>query len=119
MGARRRRDDRRARIELTMPTLTRLRSLWWNLVHRDRVNEALNDEVRSYVELLAAEYERNGMAPSLARRAALIDTQGVEQVKEAARDAWIGNSLATAARELRYALRSLRRSPAFVDRKSV
>ena len=97
-----------------MRVVTRLRSLWWNLVHRDRVNEALNDEVRSYVDLLAVEYESNGMAPSLARRAALIDTRGIEQVKEAARDAWIGNTFTTATREVRYAFRSLHRSPAFV-----
>jgi predicted permease len=93
---------------------TLLRSLWWNIVHRDRVNRALDDEVRSYVDLLAAEYERNGMVPMVARRAALVDTGGVERVKDAARDAWIGATLATTTRELRYALRSLRRSPAFV-----
>ena len=54
------------------------------------------------------------MTPSMARRTALVETGGVERVKEATRDAWIGNALATSTREVRYALRSLRRSPAFV-----
>src|SRR5687768_9876261 len=90
------------------------RSLWSNLARRDRVDEALDDELRAYVELLAAEYERGGMAPEMARRAALVDTGGITQVKEATRDAWLGDTLATTSRELRYALRSLRRSPTFL-----
>ena len=91
-----------------------LRSLWWNLVRRRRVEAALDDEVRTYVDLLATEYERKGMTPERARRAALIETGGIEQVKLATRDAWAGDRLATLARELRYALRTLRRSPAFL-----
>lgn len=96
-----------------MRFVTRLRSLWWNLAHREQVDAALDDEVRAYVELMAAEHERAGMSPADARRAALIATRGVDNVKEATRDAWMGNGIAVAARELRYALRSLRRSPAF------
>ncbi|HEU4630323.1 MAG TPA: ADOP family duplicated permease [Gemmatimonadaceae bacterium] len=91
-----------------------LRSLWRNLAHRGRVEQELDDELRAYVALLAAEHERAGMTPDAARRAALVDTGGVTQVKEATRDARVGNALATGARELRYALRSLRRSPVFV-----
>jgi hypothetical protein len=94
--------------------LHRLRSLWHNLVRRERAEQALDDELRAYVDLLAAEYERSGMTPALARRTALVDSGGIEQVKEATRDAWAGNAFATGARELRYALRSLRRSPAFL-----
>jgi len=90
------------------------RSLWSNLVRRQRVEEALDDELRAYVDLVAAEYERAGMSPASARRTALVDTGGVERVKEAARDAWVGNALAQSSRELRYSLRSLRRSPTFL-----
>lgn len=91
-----------------------LRNVWRNLVRRDRAERDLNDELRAYVDLLADEYERAGMPPTLARRAALVDTGGIEQVKEATRDAWVGNSFATAGRELRYAVRSLTRSPGFL-----
>lgn len=97
-----------------MRIMALVRSLWWNLVRRDRVEGALDDELRDYVDRLAADYERAGMAPALARRTALVDTGGIEQVKEATRDAWVGNAFATGVRELRYALRSLRRSPAFL-----
>ncbi|HEX5436455.1 MAG TPA: ADOP family duplicated permease [Gemmatimonadaceae bacterium] len=90
------------------------RSLWRNLVRRHGAEQALDDELRAYVELLAEEHARDGMPLERARRAALLETGGVEQVKEMTRDAWVGNALATGARELRYAMRSLRRAPAFV-----
>jgi hypothetical protein len=90
------------------------RSAWWNLVHRDRVDAALDDEVAAYVALLSEEYERGGLSPSEARRAALLATGGSTQVKEATRDAWIGISIGSLARDVRYALRSLAKAPAFV-----
>lgn len=89
------------------------RSVWSNLVRRREVEAALDDELRAYVDLLAAEHVRNGMGADAARRAALVEVGGVEQVKEATRDAWLGSSVASAARELRYAVRSLRRAPTF------
>jgi len=33
-----------------------LRSLWANLVHRDRVDASLDDELHAYQDLLTAEY---------------------------------------------------------------
>lgn len=95
-------------------TLAWLRSLWGNVLRRDRAEQGLDDELRAYVDLLAAEYEQRGMTPPEARRAALVATGGVEQVKESTRDAWAGNALATGIRELRYALRTLRRAPGFL-----
>lgn len=96
-----------------MRAVTAIRSLWWNLLRRDRVDAALDDELRAYVDMLAAEYERAGMEPAAARRRALIETGGVDQVKEATRDVWLGDAIARLARDVRYALRGLRRSPAF------
>jgi predicted permease len=89
-------------------------SLWSKLARRKRMEQSLDDELRAYVDALAAEYERKGVTPAEARRAALIDTGGIEQVKEATRDAWAGDTIASAVRELRYALRALRRSPTFL-----
>jgi predicted permease len=90
-----------------------VRSLWSNLFRRGRVEEDLDDELRAYVDLLSAEYERSGMSRAEARRAALVTTGGVEQVKESARDAWVGNAIASYRREIAYAFRTLRRSPTF------
>src|SRR5437762_12877109 len=92
----------------------RLRSLWANLLHRDRVEESLDDELRAYLDLLTADYERRGYGPNEARRRALVEIGGVSQVKESTRDAWAGDALASSQRELRYTWRSLRRSPGFL-----
>jgi putative ABC transport system permease protein len=46
----------------------------------------LDDELRAYVDARAASYERQGLAPAEAKRAALIEVEGVEQVKERVRD---------------------------------
>jgi hypothetical protein len=97
-----------------MRAVHRLRSLWANLVHRGRVEDALDEELGTYADLLTAEYERRGYEPDEARRRALIDMGGREQVKETTRDAWAGNALASGYRELRYTWRSLRRSPGFL-----
>jgi len=97
-----------------MRFLNWLRSLWANLAHRGRVEESLDDELRAYRDLLAADYERRGLSPSEAGRAALIDIGGLAQVKENTREAWAGNAILSANRELRYSWRSLLRSPAFL-----
>lgn len=96
-----------------MRALAILRSLWLTLVRRERLEQSLDEELRAYVDLLAAEYEAAGMDPAQARRRALIETGGIEQVKEATRDAWIGHGVATLAREIRFTLRGLRRAPMF------
>ena len=90
------------------------RSLWSNIVRRREVEHALDAELRAYVDLLAADYERSGLAPDVARRRALVETGGLETVKDAVRDAWAGDALATISREMRYTLRTLRRAPAFL-----
>lgn len=110
----RRRDARRTPSGLTVRALAWVRSLRWNLFRRADVEAALDEELGAYVELLASEYERSGLSKSAAHRRALIDAGGVEQIKESARDAWAGAALATLARELRDAFRSLCRSPGFV-----
>jgi predicted permease len=99
---------------MSMRLVHRLRSAWANLVHRDRVEASLDDELGAYADLLAAEYERRGYAPVDARRAALLEIGGFAQVKESTRDAWAGDAFASSYRELRYTWRSLRRSPAFL-----
>ena len=73
----------------------------------------LDDELRAYVDERAASYERQGLAPAEAKRAALIEVEGVEQVKERVRDVRPGSSIAAAARDARYAARVLRRSPGY------
>ena len=46
----------------------------------------MNDELDAYIALLTEEKIAQGMAPEAARRAALLEAGGVEQVKESIRD---------------------------------
>lgn len=78
--------------------------------HEDR---DLDDELNAYVELLTAEKIKAGMAPDAARRAALLETGGVEQVKEEVRDVWPGIVLENIVQDARYAFRTLRKAPGF------
>ena len=91
----------------------RLSSLWRNLVDRRRVERDLDDEVRAYVDLLAAEKVAQGMSEAEARRAALVEAGGVEHVKEQVRDVRAGALLEGIAQDLRYAGRGLVRDPLF------
>lgn len=73
-----------------LPTLSRLRSLWRNLVHRDGVERDLDDEVRSVFELLVEEKVDAGMTQEAARRAAAIELGQAEAIKDRVRDVRAG-----------------------------
>ena len=92
---------------------SRLASLWRNLRHHDEAERALDEELAAYVDLLAAEKEREGLDPAAARRAAIVEVGGVTQVKEETRRARAGAALDSIRSDFRYAMRSLVRSPGF------
>jgi predicted permease len=92
-----------------MPLLPELSSLWRNLFRRDQLEQDLNEEVRAYLELLVEEKIKEGLKPEEARRAALIELGGVEQVKERVREIRIGHHLEILWQDLLYSVRSLRR----------
>jgi predicted permease len=73
----------------------------------------LSEELRAFVEHDAESKIQSGMTPEAARRAALIELGGAEQVKERVRDAGAGARLEGIFRDIRYALRSLGRSTGF------
>jgi predicted permease len=91
----------------------RIHSLFRNLLRKNIVEQALDEELQAAVQLLTDEQMRDGLAPSAARREALIELGGVEQVKEEVRAMRAGRWLEDFGRDLRYALRTLARSPGF------
>ena len=84
-----------------------------NLFHKGALDRDLDEEIASYEDLLAAEHHAGGLAPVAARRAARLDLGGTDAVKEAVRDVRAGAVLETLGRDLRYAIRTLARSPGF------
>ncbi len=91
----------------------RILSLFRNLLRKRAVERALDEELRSSVEILTQEKMAEGLSPSAARRQALIELGGVEQVKEEVREVRAGRPLEDFARDLRFAFRTLARSPGF------
>jgi predicted lysophospholipase L1 biosynthesis ABC-type transport system permease subunit len=92
---------------------SRLASLWRNLARRGQKERDLDDEVRAYAAILEDENAARGLAPEEARRQALIEMGGMEQVKEQVREAKMGALLETVAQDVRYGVRTLTRTPGF------
>jgi len=80
---------------------------------KNRADDELKEELQSHLEMETAEYLRRGMAPEEARRQALLASGGLTQAVEAVRDRRGLPWLESIGTDLRYALRTLRRNPAF------
>jgi predicted permease len=91
----------------------RVAGIFRNLFRKDTVEQELDDELQSSVDLLIEERIKEGLSPSAARRQALIELGGVEQVKEDVRAARPGRFVEDLARDLRFAFRTLAKSPGF------
>jgi len=79
----------------------------------EELERELDAELQSYLDLLIDEKTRNGLDPAEARRQALIELGGTEQVKATVRDTRHGAALDMLRHDLRFSLRMLRRSPGF------
>jgi putative ABC transport system permease protein len=87
----------------------RLRAIF----RRHTVERELDDEVRFHIEQYADVEERSGVSRAEALRRARVAFGGVDAVKEASRDGRGVRLLETAWRDVRYAVRTLARTPAF------
>ena len=83
------------------------------LVRRRRLDRDLDDEIAFHLAMREQQYRDGGATEADARTAARRQFGNVTAVKERTRDVWLFGALETVAQDVRYALRTLRRSPAF------
>ena len=96
-----------------MPLIPRLTSLFRNLFHKERVDQEFTEEIQAYLDMLTETKIREGLTPREARRKALIELGGVEQVHEKVREVRMGQLIETAWRDVRFGVRALVHSPVF------
>lgn len=92
---------------------SRIRSLWRNLVHRNRVDRDLDDEVRGTFEMLVEEKVRAGATPAGARREATLQLGRIDSITQQVREERAGAFWAAFLQDVRFAVRLLVRSPVF------
>jgi predicted permease len=83
------------------------------LFRKEKLDADLDEELRSHIELAVEENQKSGMSPQQARTAALRKFGGVTQTRERYRLQRGLPLVETLLRELRYAVRRLRKSPGF------
>ena len=96
--------------------MTRLRTFvfrLWALLRSRQMDRDIDDEIASHLAEATEEYVQQGLSPEEARRAAQRSFGGVTQTKEVYRQVRSFMWLEDLARDVRHALRTLRKSPAF------
>ena len=96
-----------------MRTFRRLAGALAAFVRRDRVEAELDEELREYLEALVEAKVRAGLTRDDAIRAARAEFGSPASVKDWVRDVGWESRIESIWQDVRYALRLLRRSPAF------
>jgi macrolide transport system ATP-binding/permease protein len=83
------------------------------LLDNEHSEHELTEEIESHLQMQIEDNLRSGMTPTDARRAALIQSGGIEAAKEAYRDRRGLPLLEHFLQDCRYAVRALQMSPGF------
>ena len=90
-----------------------LRATWRRLFARPAEEARMDEEMRFHIDMETEKNIAEGMAPEEARRRALLAFGGVEKHRERMRDGRRVPFIEHLVQDVRYAARSLRRTPAF------
>lgn len=91
----------------------RTRELVRTLFRSSRVHRELDDELEDWVTTLAARHRARGIDAQEARRLAMLEFGGMARVREEAVAVRNGAEVESTMLDVRYALRAMRRTPAF------
>jgi hypothetical protein len=83
------------------------------LLRRRKLNDDLDEEIQSHLDMLIADNVRKGMTLEDATYAARRSFGGVDQIKETYRDRRGWPVIETTLQDVRFAMRVLRRSPVY------
>lgn len=84
-----------------------------NWFRRSRMERDLDRELRYHIDRRADDLVHSGLAEPDAKRQASLELGGVSRIQEEVRDAWLIRWLREFVYDLRFAVRSFRRSPSF------
>src|SRR4051812_41146782 len=90
-----------------------LRARLRGTIASEPLEEEMDDEIRFHLEMATKRNIASGMTEREARRQALITFGGIETMKEEGREAQRSRWIENIAMDLRFAVRSLAKSPAF------
>ncbi len=93
--------------------LARLRSLFRTLISRRRFEAEMAEELRSHIEQYTGDLVRSGIPPQEARRRAAMEFGGMNTVTGECREARGLAIFDEIGRDLRYAVRLLKKAPGF------
>src|SRR5215831_1637692 len=96
--------------------MRQLSSIWHRLAAlagRRRLDQDLDDELAFHLAMREADLRANGLSERDARDAARRRFGNMTFLKEETRDMWLFRSVETVRQDVRFALRTLRKSPAF------
>src|SRR5690242_8279635 len=84
-----------------------------NWFRRRRLESGLDRELRYHLERRIGDFMQSGLPDQEARRRAVLEIGGLAQIQEEVRDVWLTRWLRDFAYDLRFSMRSFRRSPSF------